>query len=58
LSIYYYDAEEDAELAIKLHLTGREEPDPIGPGITKRIADRYLNWIKEDAETGKTIGVA
>jgi hypothetical protein len=41
--VYGYDAEQDADLAIKAHLDRQEPRDPK-TGVTDRELERFVGW--------------
>ncbi|KAK5276935.1 hypothetical protein LTR40_011003 [Exophiala xenobiotica] len=43
MSVYGYDAEQDADLAIKAHLDRQEPRDPK-TGVTDRELERFVGW--------------
>ena len=49
LEVYGYDAEEHARTAIAAFLQQREPVD-LGTGVTKLLADKYMNWFRPAQE--------
>ena len=49
LDVYGYDAEEHARIAIAAVLQQRE-PIDLGTGVTKLLADKYMNWFRPAQE--------
>ena len=56
LSVYVYDAEEHAEEAIFEFVKGRS-PGDEKMGITKDVADTYMNWFLPEEYEGKQIKI-
>ncbi|KAI1324931.1 salicylate hydroxylase [Xylariaceae sp. FL0255] len=48
LSVYGYDAEKHAEVALAAYLSGGREPCDPATGITKTQSDIYMNWFAPD----------